>query len=152
MLAISMILASTVASSSAWASSGCSAIVAGVGFGLLSSADVCELSVPATCCADPGTTSLVVGGELVLLSAVTPTVSQVSSYHWSTGSEEGISCGNTRFNCQSIVLIGKYSTTFAVPTLCGLLGGAGMVASRLASFSTMSGMLGRPGRLNIDRS
>jgi hypothetical protein len=116
--------------------------------------------------------SLMVGCRLILLSAAAPTVFQVSSSPWSTGSEEGISCDNTRFTCQSIVLIGKYSTTpFAVPTswlvvlvifnflvarfhatLCGLLAGTGTLDSRLAGFSTMSGMLGKPGRLNLDRS
>jgi hypothetical protein len=42
MLVISTIPASAVASSSAWVSSGFSGIVAGVGLGLLSSADICE--------------------------------------------------------------------------------------------------------------
>jgi hypothetical protein len=59
----------------------------------------------------------VVGGELILLSVAAPTVSQVSSSPWSTGSEEGISHDNKRYNCQNIVLIDKYSTTpFAAPT------------------------------------
>jgi hypothetical protein len=96
----------------------------------------------------------VVGGELILVSVASPTVSQVSSSPWSTGSEEGIFCDNIRYNCQNILPIGKYSTTpFTVPTvifkfltarfhatLRGLLGGAGMLASRLAGFSTMTGM------------
>jgi hypothetical protein len=72
---------------------------------------------PATCCADSSTTSPVVGGGLIFLLAAAPTVSDISSSPWCTGSEEGISCDNTRFNSQSIVLIGKYSSTpFAVPT------------------------------------
>jgi hypothetical protein len=37
-------------------------------------------------------------------------------------------------------------------TLCGLLGGMGMLASKLAGLSTMRGILGCPGRLNLDRS
>jgi hypothetical protein len=84
-----------VASSSAWASSGCSATVVGVGSGLLSSIDICELSAPATCCVGGGTTSPVVGGWLLLLSAPARTMSLVSSSPWFTGSEEGISCENT---------------------------------------------------------
>jgi hypothetical protein len=57
------------------------------------------------------------GGGLTLLSAAAPTMSQVSSSPWSTGFEEGISYDNTRFNCQSIVLIGSGLTIpFAVPT------------------------------------
>jgi hypothetical protein len=59
----------------------------------------------------------VVQAGLTLLSIAPPTVSQVSSSPWSTGSEGGISYDNTRFNCQNIVLTGKYSTTLlAVPT------------------------------------
>jgi hypothetical protein len=109
---------------------------------------------------------------LTILSVAPPTVSQVSSSPWSTGSEGGISYDNMRFNYQNIVLTGKYSTTLlAVPTswlvnsiifnflvarfhatLCGLLRGARMLASKLAGFSTMRCMLGRQGRLNMDRS
>jgi hypothetical protein len=172
MLAISTIPAFAVASSSAWPSSGCFSPVAEEGSGLLSSADACELSAPVACRVDSDTTTLVVGGELVLLSAAPPTVSQVSSSPWSTGPEGGISYDNTRFNCQNIVLIGKYSTTLlAVPTswlvdsvisnflaarfratLRGLLIDAGMLASRLAGLSSMSGTLGRPGQPNLDRS
>jgi hypothetical protein len=51
------------------------------------------------------------GVGLRLLSVAPPTVSQVSSSPWSTGSDDGISCDNSRFNCQHIVLYGKYSTT-----------------------------------------
>jgi hypothetical protein len=117
MLAMSTIPASTVASSSTWASSSYSALVAGEGSGLLSSADACESPTSAACCAAFGTTTPVVRAGLTLLSVAPPTVSQVSSSPWSTGSEGGISCDNTRFNCQNIVLTGKYSTTLlAVPT------------------------------------
>jgi hypothetical protein len=118
------------------------------------------------------TTTPVVGAGLTLLSVAPPTVSQVSSSPWSTGSEGGISCDNKRFNCQNIVLTGKYSTTLLVvptswlvdsvifnflverfcATLRGLLGGTGMLASRLADLSTMRGTLGRPGQLNLDHS
>jgi hypothetical protein len=101
----------------------------------------------------------VVGVGLRLLSVAPPTVSQVSSSPWSTGSNDGISCDNSSFNCQHIVLYGKYSTTlleeltsWAVDlvifsflearfhaTLRGLLGGEGRLASRLAGLSTMRG-------------
>jgi hypothetical protein len=37
-------------------------------------------------------------------------------------------------------------------TLRGLLGGAGKLASKLVGGSSMSGTLGSPGRLNLDRS
>jgi hypothetical protein len=40
----------------------------------------------------------VVGAGLWLLSVAPPTVSQVFSSPWSTGSDEGISCDNSRFN------------------------------------------------------
>jgi hypothetical protein len=159
MLVISTILASMVASSSAWVSYGCSGTIAGEGSGLF-------LPPMFPSC------NLVVGGGLILLSAIAPTVSQVSTSHWSTGSKEGISYDNIRFNYHSILLIGKYSTTpFVVPTswlvvsvifnflaerfhttLCGLLDGGGIIALRLAGFSTVTGMLGKPGRLNLDRS
>jgi hypothetical protein len=86
--------------------------------------------------------------------------------------EGGISSDNMRFEYQNIVLTGKYSTTILVvptswlvdsvifnflvarfhATLRGLIGGAGMLASKLAGFSTMRGMLGRPGQLNLDRN
>jgi hypothetical protein len=87
-------------------------------------------------------------------------------------SDGGISRDNSKFNCQHIVLYGKYSTTlleeltsalvdsvifnFFVArfraTLRGLLGGAGMLASRLTVLSTIRGMLDSPRRLNLDRS
>jgi hypothetical protein len=37
-------------------------------------------------------------------------------------------------------------------TLCGLLGGAGRLASKLVDGSSMRGIWGGPGRLNLDRS
>jgi hypothetical protein len=172
MLAISTISASAGASSSTRAPSGCSAPVVGEGSGLLSSGDTYESLEPAACCAASGTVTSVMGAGLILLSVASPTVSQVYSSPWSTGSDGGISCDNSRFNCQHIVLHGNYSTilleeltswavdsvifSFLVAcfraTLRGLLGGAGMLASRLAGLSTMRGMLGRPGRLNLDHS
>jgi hypothetical protein len=83
-----------------------------------------------------------------------------------------MSCDNSRFNCQHIVLYEKYSTTLleeltssAVDlvifsflaarfraTLRGLLGGAGRLASKLAGLSTMRGILGSPGRLNLEHN
>jgi hypothetical protein len=95
MLALSMIPASAVASSSAWASSGYSGTVAGERPVLLFAADVCELSAPAACCAGAGTTSSMDKSGLVLLLGAAATVSQVSSSPWSTGSEGGISYDNT---------------------------------------------------------
>jgi hypothetical protein len=172
MLAMSTIPASAVALSSTWAPSDCSALIVGEGSDLLSSADACMSLAPVACCATSGMTTPADGAGLRLLSVAPPTVSQVSSSPWSTGSEGGISCDNIRFHCQHIVFKRKYSTTilevltsklvnsvifnfFVVhfhATLHGLLGGAGMLASRLAGLSTMRGMLGSPGRLNLDRS
>jgi hypothetical protein len=88
------------------------------------------------------------------------------------GLEGGISCDNSRLNYQKIVLNEKYLTTllevstswlldsvifdFLVAhfraTLRGLLNGVGMLASRIANLSMMRGMLGSPGRLNLDHS
>jgi hypothetical protein len=88
------------------------------------------------------------------------------------GSDGGISCDNSRLNCQHAILHDKYSTTlleeltsWAVDavtfsflaacfraTLRGLLGGAGMLASKLAGLSMMRGISGSPGWLNLDRS
>jgi hypothetical protein len=94
MLAISTIPSSLAASSSSWASSGCSISAAGEGFCLPSPADTYELLGLVPCCADPGMTSPVVGGGLTLLSLAASTVSQVSSSSWSTESEGGMSCDN----------------------------------------------------------
>jgi hypothetical protein len=171
MLGMSTIPASAVASSSTWASSDYSTLIAREGSSLFTSTDACESPAPAACSASSTTTPVVEAG-LTLLSVAPPTVSQVSSSPWSMGSKGGISYDNTRFNCQNIVPSGKYSTTLLVisnfwlvdlvifnflaarfrATLRGLLGGAGMLASRLAGFSTMRGMLGKPGQLNLDRS
>jgi hypothetical protein len=83
-----------------------------------------------------------------------------------------MSCDNSRFNYQNIVPYGKYSTTlleeltswvvdFVIlgflavrfrATLRDLLDSAGRLASRLVGLSTMRGMLGSPGRLNLERS
>jgi hypothetical protein len=88
------------------------------------------------------------------------------------GSEDGISCDNSSFNCQLTILQDKYSTTlleeltswdvvsvtfnFLVTrlhaTLRGLLGGVGKLASRLVGGPSTMGMLGSPGRLNLDHS
>jgi hypothetical protein len=46
------------------------------------------------------TSSSTVGAGLRLLSAGLPTVSQSSPSPWSTGSDGGISCENSEFNCQ----------------------------------------------------
>jgi hypothetical protein len=88
------------------------------------------------------------------------------------GSDDGISCDNSEFNCQHAILQDKYSTTLLKEltswdvvsvtfnflatrlraTLSGLLGGAGILASRLVGGSSTRGTLGSPGRLNLDRS
>jgi hypothetical protein len=55
----------------------------------------------------------VVGTGLRLLSVAPPTVSRVSSSPWSTGSDDGISCDNSRLNYQHISALWKvpdYST------------------------------------------
>jgi hypothetical protein len=172
MLAISTRLASTGASSSIWATTGSSAPVVAEGSGLLSSVDNCGSSVTVACCAASSTVASVVGARLRLLSAAPPTVSQVSSSPCFTGSDGGISCDNSRLNCQHATLHGKLLTTllgeltsWAVDvvtfnflaerfraTFHGLLNGAGRLASKIASLSTIRGILGSPGRLNLDRS
>jgi hypothetical protein len=88
------------------------------------------------------------------------------------GSDDGISCGKLEFNCQHAILQDKYSTTLLEEltswdvvsvtfnflatrlraTLRGFLGGAGRLASRLDGGSSMRGILGSPGRLNLNRS
>jgi hypothetical protein len=88
------------------------------------------------------------------------------------GSDDGIYCNNSEFNCQHTILQDKYSITLLEEltswdvvsatfdflatrlrtTLRGLLSGAGRLASRLASGSSMRGILGSPGRLNLDCS
>jgi hypothetical protein len=168
MLAISTIPASAGASSSTWAPHDSSAPAVEEGSGLLSSTDACESLAPVACCAASGTVTSVVGAGLQLLSVAPPTVFQISSSPWSTRSDGGISCDNSRLNCQHVILHGKNSTTlleeltsWAVDsvtfsflaarfraTLHRLLDGAGMLASRLAGLSTMRGILGSPGRLN----
>jgi hypothetical protein len=172
MLAMSTIPASVVAKSSTWVTPGYSTVAVGEGSSLLSSTDACASLALVACCAISGTTTPADGAGLRLLSVSHPTVSQVSSSPWSIGSEGGMSCENTRSNCQHIVLNGKYLiilleeltsvlvdsiifnffTVHFRTTLHDLLGGAGMLASRLAGLSTMRGILGSPGRLNLDRS
>jgi hypothetical protein len=51
-------------------------------------------------CVICGTSSSTVGAGLWLLSAGSPTVSQLSPSPCSTGSDGGISCKNPEFNCQ----------------------------------------------------
>jgi hypothetical protein len=107
MLAISTSPASTGASSSTQASPGSTAPAVEEGSGLHSAVDDRSLSTIAARCAVTGTVASVVGPGLRLLSLAPPTVSQVSSSPWSTGLDDGISCDNSRFNCQHIVLYGK---------------------------------------------
>jgi hypothetical protein len=49
------------------------------------------------------------------------------------------------------VIFNFFAARFRV-ALRGLLGGTGMLASRLAGFSMMTAILGIPARLNLDRS
>jgi hypothetical protein len=99
-------------------------------------------------------------------------VSQSSTSPCSMGSNDGISCDNSEFNCQHTLLQDKYlitlleeltswdvvSVTFNFlatrlrATLHGLLGVAGRLASRIVGGSSMRGIWGSPGRLNLDRS
>jgi hypothetical protein len=172
MLAISTIPASTGASGSTWATTSSTAPVVAEGSGLPSSDVTRGSSVTAACYAASGTVASVVGAGLRLLSVAPPTVSQASSSSWSTRSDGGISYDNSRLNCQHAILHGKYSTTLLEEltswtvdaatlsflaalfhaTLRGLLGGKGMLASKLAGLSTMRGILASPRRLNLDRS
>jgi hypothetical protein len=88
------------------------------------------------------------------------------------GTGNGISYDNSEFNCQHAILQDKYLTTLLEEltswdvvsvtfnflatrlraTLHGFLGGAGRLAFRLVDGSSMRGILGGPGRLNLDRS
>jgi hypothetical protein len=88
------------------------------------------------------------------------------------GSDDGISCDNSEFNCQHAILQDKYSATLLKEltsgdvvsvtfnflathlraTLRGLLSGTGRLASKLVGGSSMRGILGSPSRLNLDRS
>jgi hypothetical protein len=88
------------------------------------------------------------------------------------GTGDGISYDNSEFNCQHAILQDKYLTTLLEEltswdvvsvtfnflathlraTLRSFLGSAVGLASRLAGGSSMRGILGSPGRLNLDRS
>jgi hypothetical protein len=88
------------------------------------------------------------------------------------GSDDGIFCSNSEFNYQHAILQDKYSTTLLEEltswdvvsvtfnflatrlraTLCGFLGITGRLASRLVGGSSLRGILGSPGRLNLDHS
>jgi hypothetical protein len=172
MLAMSTSPASAGASSSTWATTGSSVLVVAEGSGPLSSSDAHGSPASVTCCAGFGTISSMTGAGLRLLSVAPPTVSQSSSSPWSAGSDDGISCDSSKFNCQHARLQVKYSTTlleeltsWAVVSvtfnflatrfraiLRGLLDGVGRLASRLVGFSSTRGIWGSPGRLNLDRS
>jgi hypothetical protein len=113
-----------------------------------------------------------VGAGLRLLPAGSFTVSQSPSSPWSTGSEGGISCKQQNFvviihNIEKqvldyyprrVYLLRRGSVTFIFlvtrlrATLCGFLGGAGRLASKLVGGSWMRGTLGSPEQLNLDRS
>jgi hypothetical protein len=78
MLAISTILASAGASSSAWAATGSPDPIVALGSGLLSSAGTCGSATLVACCVIRDTSSSTVGAGLRLLSVGSPTVSQSS--------------------------------------------------------------------------
>jgi hypothetical protein len=107
MLAISTSPASAGASSSTWATTCSTAPVAAKGSGLLSSVGARGSPVTAACYAVSGMVASTVGDGLSLLLVAPPTVSQFSSSPWSTGSDGGISCDTSRFNCQHVVLYGS---------------------------------------------
>jgi hypothetical protein len=106
-LAISTSPASAGASSSASAATGPPTPVVMEGSGLLDFVDAGGSPAPVACCADSGTISSTVGVGLRLLSVAPPTVSQLSSAPCSTGSDDGISCDNTRFHYQHTILHDK---------------------------------------------
>jgi hypothetical protein len=85
MLAMSTSPASAGASSPTLVAAGSSAAAAAAGSVLPSATRAC------------GTASVMMGAELRLLSAGSPTVSQSPSSPWSTGSEGGISCKQRNF-------------------------------------------------------
>jgi hypothetical protein len=99
MLAISTSLASAGTSSSTQATTGSTAPIVVEGSGLLSSVGANGSPVTVTYCVVSGKVASMVGDGLRLLSVAPPTVSQFSSSPWSTGSDGGISCDNSRFNC-----------------------------------------------------
>jgi hypothetical protein len=100
MLAMSTIPASAGASSSTWAPSSYLTLVVREG-SVLSSADAYELLAPATSCATSGIVTPVVGAGLIIL-LVAPHYVPGFFFPWSTGSDGGISCDNSRLNCQHI--------------------------------------------------
>jgi hypothetical protein len=158
--------------SSAWVATGSPVPVVAEASDLLSSANACGSTVIAICCATCGTVSSTVKAGLRLLSVIPPTVSQSSPPPSSAGLDDGISCDNSKFNCQHAMLQDKYPTTLLEEltswevdsvtfsflatgfraTWRDLLGGIGRLASKLVGGSTKKGIWGTPGRLNLDRS
>jgi hypothetical protein len=100
MLAMSTSPASAGTSSSTWATTRSSVPVVVEGSGLLSSGDARGSPASVACCAGFGTTSSKAGAGLRLLSVAPPTVSHSPSSPWSAGSDDGISCDTSKFNCQ----------------------------------------------------
>jgi hypothetical protein len=169
MLAISTSPASAGASSSAWVTTGSMDPVVAEGSGLPYSVDVGGSPAPVACCADSDMIYSMVGGGLQLLSVAPPTMFQLSSSLRSTGSDDGISCNST---VSTQCFKNKYSTTLLKEltswevvsvtfsflatrfraTFRGLLGSARRLASKLVGGSSMRGILGSPGRLNLDHS
>jgi hypothetical protein len=157
-------------SSSAWAATGSPDPVVALGSGLLSSAGTYGSAFLFVCCVICDTSSSTVGAGLLLLSVGHHVL--VISLPLIATSDDGISWDNSEFNSQHAILQGKYSTTlleeltswdvvlvtfdFLATRLCatlhGFLSGVGRLASRLAGGSSMRGILGSPGRLNLDRS
>jgi hypothetical protein len=107
MLAMSTSPASVGASTSAGAGTGSSAPVVVLGSGLLSMAGACGSTTLIDRCVICDTSSSTVGAGLRLLSTGLPTVSQSSPSPWSTGSDDGISCKHSEFNCQHTQYIAK---------------------------------------------
>jgi hypothetical protein len=175
MLAISISPASAGASSLAWAITGSTTPVVTEGSGLLSYADARGSTVPVACCAISGTVSSTAGAGLRLLSVAPPTMSQLSSPHdprgWtmecpvktpkSTVSMQ-YSIISTRLLKEDLLeelaswVVVSVTSNFLATRFCailrGLLGGVGRLASKLVGLSSIRGIWGSPGQLNLDRS
>jgi hypothetical protein len=143
------------ASSSTGATTGSTAPVVAEGSGLPSSVDV-------------GTTSSAVGAGLRLLSVAPPTVSscllppdprgRTMESHAIQLSPRNTSRQELNYSLEEltswevVVFTFSFLVTHFRATLCGLLGGAGRLASRLVAGSSIRGILGSSGRLNLDRN
>jgi hypothetical protein len=168
MLAISISPASAGASSSTWATTGSMAQVVAEGSGLPSFVDVGGSPVLVACCADSGTTSSTVGAGLRLLSVAPPTMSsrllppdprgrtmespaiQLSACN--TSKQELDYSPEELTSWEVVAITFSFSATRFRATLHDLLGDTGRLASKLVGGSSMRGIWGSPGWLNLDRN